>query len=330
MSQNGLTTASEMLAFQDGRVVHSLLANEPKHLKIIEERFGVRVTTRDGWIRIDGNQQGVEKARRLFEELATAREHGLVIRKEEFRYAMDSVDRQGTVRLAELYRARLQVSPKRAPITPKTTRQKEYVEALQQYPLVFGTGPAGTGKTYLAVAVAVALLRKDEVRKIILTRPAVEAGEELGFLPGDVTEKVLPYLRPLYDALGDMVDLEELERLFDRGSIEIAPLAYMRGRTLAHSFIILDEAQNTTREQMFMFLTRLGPGSRCAVTGDPTQIDLPKPRDSGLLEALEALKATEEVYICRFDESDVVRGELVQRIVRAYSAYRGAREAAQA
>ncbi|CAF0699030.1 PhoH family protein [Candidatus Methylacidithermus pantelleriae] len=329
MSQNGLTTSSQILAFEDGRVVHSLLANEPKHLKVIEERFGVRVTTREGWVRIDGQQEGVEKVRRLFEELATAREQGLVIRKDEFRYAVDSVDRQGVARLTELYEARLSVSPKKSPITPKTSRQKEYVEALQRYPLVFGTGPAGTGKTYLAVAVGVALLRKEEVKRIVLTRPAVEAGEELGFLPGDVTEKVLPYLRPLYDALGDMLDPEELERLFDRGSIEIAPLAYMRGRTLAHSFVILDEAQNTSREQMLMFLTRLGPGSRCVVTGDPTQIDLPKPKDSGLLEALQALRGVRDIYICQFDESDVIRGPLVQEIVRAYSVYRGTRDAGQ-
>jgi phosphate starvation-inducible PhoH-like protein len=197
------------------------------------------------------------------------------------------------------------------------------LEAIEGHDLVFGLGPAGTGKTYLAMAMAIAALKKERVTRIILTRPAVEAGEALGFLPGDLKEKIMPYLRPLYDALHDMVDGEELQRLMERGVIEIAPLAYMRGRTLNHAFVVLDEAQNTTTEQMFMFLTRLGAESKCVVTGDQTQIDLPRNKRSGLVEALEALKAVEGIAFCRFEERDVIRHELVQSIVKAYRRHRG-------
>jgi phosphate starvation-inducible PhoH-like protein len=189
--------------------------------------------------------------------------------------------------------------------------------------LIFGVGPAGTGKTFLAMAMAVAALKNEEVTRIVLTRPAVEAGEALGFLPGDLQEKIFPYLRPLYDALNDMLENEEIQRCMDKGIIEIAPLAYMRGRTLSRSFIILDEAQNTTTEQMFMFLTRLGQDSKCVITGDPSQVDLPYNRKSGLIEAMQALHGTEGIHFTKFDEVDVIRHELVQKIIRAYKAHRG-------
>jgi len=226
-------------------------------------------------------------------------------------------------KLPDLHAARIQISPKKAPIVPKSLQQKKYVEAVKTHDLVFGIGPAGTGKTFLAMAMAVAALKNEEVTRIVLTRPAVEAGEALGFLPGDLQEKIFPYLRPLYDALNDMLENEEIQRYMDKGIIEIAPLAYMRGRTLNHSFIILDEAQNTTTEQMFMFLTRLGQDSKCVVTGDPSQVDLPHNRKSGLIESAQALAGTEGISFTRFDEVDVIRHELVQRIIKAYKAHRG-------
>jgi phosphate starvation-inducible PhoH-like protein len=207
-------------------------------------------------------------------------------------------------------------------VSARSAGQREYIEAIQKHDVVFGIGPAGTGKTYLAVAMAVAALRKEQVARIVLTRPAVEAGEALGFLPGDLQEKITPYLRPLYDALRDMIEPDEMARLLDRQTIEIAPLAYMRGRTLNNAFIILDEAQNTTTEQMFMLLTRMGPNSKCVVTGDVTQIDLPANKRSGLVEALQALKVTPGVAIVYFSERDVVRHELVRTIINAYQQHR--------
>lgn len=217
---------------------------------------------------------------------------------------------------------KMQISPRRAPIIPKTARQRSYVRTIAGNDLVFGIGPAGTGKTYLAMAMALMALKKGEVNRIILTRPAVEAGEALGFLPGDLKEKIAPYLRPLYDALQDMLEDDERERYVERGIIEIAPLAFMRGRTLNHAFIILDEAQNTTTEQMLMFLTRIGSESRCVITGDTTQIDLPNNKRSGLIEALQALKDVEGIAFCTFEERDVVRHEIVRRIVSAYKRHR--------
>jgi len=225
--------------------------------------------------------------------------------------------------LPDLHAARIQISAKKPPIIPKSLQQKRYVEAVKTNDLIFGVGPAGTGKTFLAMAMAVAALKNEEVNRIVLTRPAVEAGEALGFLPGDLQEKIFPYLRPLYDALNDMLENEEIQRHMDKGIIEIAPLAYMRGRTLSRSFIILDEAQNTTTEQMFMFLTRLGEGSKCVITGDPSQVDLPHNRKSGLIEAMQALHGTEGIFFTKFDEVDVIRHELVQKIIRAYKAHRG-------
>jgi phosphate starvation-inducible PhoH-like protein len=249
------------------------------------------------------------------------------VRKHEFLYALRSVREGVGSGLDGLVAGRVQCSPKRPPIVPKTEGQRRYLEAIGSHDMVFGLGPAGTGKTYLAMAMAISALKREEVTRIILTRPAVEAGEALGFLPGDLKEKIMPYLRPLYDALHDMLDAEEMQRLMERGVIEIAPLAYMRGRTLNHAFVVLDEAQNTTTEQMFMFLTRLGAESKCVITGDQTQIDLPSNRRSGLVEALQALRGVEGIAFCQFGERDVIRHELVQSIVRAYRRYRGTGEA---
>jgi phosphate starvation-inducible PhoH-like protein len=227
------------------------------------------------------------------------------------------------VGLDALIVTKIQCSPKRMPIIPKTAMQRTYIQTIQQHDMTFGIGPAGTGKTYLAMAMAVSALKKEQVHRIILTRPAVEAGEALGFLPGDLNEKIMPYLRPLYDALHDMLEAEEMQRYFERGVIEMAPLAYMRGRTLNHAFVVLDEAQNTTSEQMFMFLTRLGTESKAVITGDPTQIDLPSNKRSGMIEALTALREVEGIAFTQFTDHDVIRHELVQRIVSAYREHRG-------
>jgi phosphate starvation-inducible PhoH-like protein len=314
---------SETLNFENARAAQALYVNDPQNLRRLEERFGVKVTTRDGWIKIDGLPDALAKAQDVFQQLHLAREKGLYIRKNEFNFAMDSVGKGSDTKLPDLHSARIQISAKKPPIIPKSLQQKKYVEAVKEHDLIFGVGPAGTGKTFLAMAMAVAALKNEEVNRIVLTRPAVEAGEALGFLPGDLQEKIFPYLRPLYDALNDMLETEEIQRYMDKGIIEIAPLAYMRGRTLSHSFIILDEAQNTTTEQMFMFLTRLGEGSKCVVTGDPSQVDLPHNRKSGLVESMQALYGTEGIFFTKFDEVDVIRHELVQRIIKAYKAHRG-------
>lgn len=312
----------ETLAFSGPRDVAAILGNESKNVRILEEAFSVKVITREGWIRIEGEADGVAKATRAFRQLEDARHRGVNIGKQELRYTVDVIGRGDGVDLATLHRQGLRPSRNGASIVARTPSQRAYVEALRSHELVFGVGPAGTGKTYLAVAAAVAAHRAQEVERIVLTRPAVEAGEALGFLPGQVEEKVLPYLRPLYDALDEMLPAEELQRYLSRGWIEIAPLAFMRGRTLAHCFVILDEAQNTTPEQMFMLLTRMGPGSRCAVTGDPTQIDLPRGRQSGLLEAIAALREQQGISICEFGERDVLRHDLVRRILGAYRVHR--------
>ncbi len=314
---------TETLEFDNARAVLSLIGNDERNLDLLSDRFHVKATSRDGWLRLEGPKEGVTRARKVLDQLHKAKEGGLTIRRKEFLFAVEAVEEARSVALADLHAARIEVSPKKPAVIPKTPSQKTYIDAIRGKDLVFGLGPAGTGKTYLAIASAVAALRREEVKRIVLTRPAVEAGEALGFLPGDLNEKILPFLRPLYDALNEMLEPEEIVRHTERGSIEIAPLAYMRGRTLSQSFIILDEAQNTSTEQMFMFLTRLGPGSKCVVTGDPTQIDLPKTRKSGLIEARQALKETTGVTFCEFGEGDVVRHDLVQRIISAYRIHRG-------
>jgi len=339
---------TETLDFESARAVQAVIGNDLRNLHLLEERVGIKATTRDGWIKLEGTKAAVQRARQVLDNLRDAQAKGLSIRRHEIQFAIDSLEKAespkntakngateanganrapsptpGPISLADLHASKIDVSPKKKSVIPKTPSQKAYLDAIRTHDLVFGAGPAGTGKTYLAMACAVAALRRDEVKRIILTRPAVEAGEALGFLPGDLEEKILPFLRPLYDALNEMLEPEEVARHVERGEIEIAPLAYMRGRTLGQSFIVLDEAQNTSTEQMFMFLTRLGPGSKCVVTGDPTQVDLPRNRKSGLVEARQALQKTEGVAFCEFDDSDVVRHDLVQRIIRAYRAHRG-------
>jgi phosphate starvation-inducible PhoH-like protein len=315
----------QTLQFENGRVLQSLYANDPRLLKMVEESLGVKMTTREGWLRVEGEPAQIESVKRLFDQLDRARKNGVSIRKHEFNYALRSLN-ENHATLDELSGTRIQVSSRRGPVMPKTPGQRDYIRCIDAQDMVFGIGPAGTGKTYLAMAMAVQALKQEKVSRIILTRPAVEAGEALGFLPGDLKEKVTPYLRPLYDALQDMMEPEEVARNMERNVIEIAPLAYMRGRTLSRAFIVLDEAQNTTTEQMFMFLTRLGADSKCVITGDQTQIDLPSNRRSGLIEAMQALRDVEGVGFVYFDEQDVVRHELVQRIVKAYRRHRGTAE----
>jgi phosphate starvation-inducible protein PhoH and related proteins len=317
---------SATLQYESGRVLQSLYANDHKLLKALEEKLEVKTTSRDGWLRIEGEADRIEQARRVFEQLERARQGGVSIRKHEFMSALRSVSDPKESGLDELLDTKIPTSPKRPLIVPKTSGQREYIRAMQAHDMVFGIGPAGTGKTYLAMAMAIYALKKEQVTRIILTRPAVEAGEALGFLPGDLKEKIMPYLRPLYDALHDMLEAEEVQRYMERGVIEIAPLAYMRGRTLNRSFIVLDEAQNTTTEQMFMFLTRLGAESKAVVTGDHTQIDLPANKRSGLVEAMQALHGVESIAFCHFNDRDVIRHELVQAIVGAYRRHRGTAE----
>ncbi len=316
-------SSTETLSFENARALQALYVNDIENLKRLEDQFHVKLTTREDWIKIEGPREAVAKVKDIFQQLHLAREKGGRIRRHEFNYAINAADQPAGARLSDLYDTRIQFSLKKPPILPRTLRQKEYIEGIKDRDLAFGLGPAGTGKTFLAMAMAVAALKNEQVSRIILTRPAVEAGEALGFLPGDLQEKIFPYLRPLYDALHDMLEPDEIQRMMDKGVIEIAPLAYMRGRTLNHSFIILDEAQNTTTEQMFMFLTRMGAQSKCVVTGDTTQIDLPHNKKSGLIEAAHALKNTAGIFFCQFEEIDVVRHELVQKIVLAYKAHRG-------
>lgn len=315
------------IEFENARDLQSLYAHEDKLLKELGARLSVRATARDAQLHVEGSTEDIERVRTVFEDLRAARARGLTIRRQEFLYAIDQVAKQGGPSLATLLDEKIVCSPRKPPIVPKNDGQRAYIETIRKYDIAFGIGPAGTGKTYLAMALAVSALKQEKVSRIILTRPAVEAGEALGFLPGDLQEKILPYLRPLYDALNDMIEVEELQKYMDRGVIEIAPLAYMRGRTLNNAFIILDEAQNTTTEQMFMFLTRLGADSTCVITGDRTQIDLPTNKRSGLVEAIDILRSVEGIGIHLFRESDVVRHPLVQRILRAYRKHRGLQDA---
>jgi len=322
-------TETRTLQFESARAVQSLYANDFKLLKTLEDSLGVKVTTREGWVKLEGEPDRIEKAQRVFDQLEEARQKGVDIRKHEFSYALNSVAESRDENLGDVVSTKISTSARKSPIVARSSGQREYVEAIQKHDVVFGIGPAGTGKTYLAVAMAVAALKKEQVSRIILTRPAVEAGEALGFLPGDLQEKITPYLRPLYDALHDMLEPDEIERLVARQTIEIAPLAYMRGRTLGNAFVILDEAQNTTTEQMFMLLTRIGFNSKCVVTGDVTQVDLPSNKRSGLVEALQALKNVPGIAMVYFNERDVVRHELVRAIINAYQQHRSPAPAAR-
>ncbi len=313
---------SRTLEFESARALQSLYANDLKLLKMLEDTLSVRVTTREGWVKLEGEPEQLDRAQRVFDQLEQARQKGVDIHKHEFSYALNSVSEARADNLSDVVDVKIATSPRKPPIVARTLGQRNYLEAIQKHDVVLGVGPAGTGKTYLAVAMAVAALKKEQVSRIILTRPAVEAGETLGFLPGDLQEKITPYLRPLYDALRDMMEPEEIERAMARQTIEVAPLAYMRGRTLSNAFVILDEAQNTTTEQMFMLLTRIGQNSKCVVTGDVTQIDLPSNKRSGLVEALQALKAVGGISMVYFNERDVVRHELVRAIINAYQQHR--------
>jgi len=313
----------ETLHFESARIVQHLYSNDPRNLQALSEQLGVKAVCRDNWIRLEGPADAVERARQLFLMLESSLRSGAPVRSRDFAHALNVVQREGVATLRALMSDRIVTSDKKPPVTARTPGQKRYVEAIRAHDVTLGIGPAGTGKTYLAVALALAALRENQVSRIVLTRPAVEAGEALGFLPGDLYEKILPYLRPLHDALHDMLPAEDIERHMQRGVIEVAPLAYMRGRTLNNAFIILDEAQNATTEQMFMFLTRLGHGAKAVITGDETQIDLPPHKQSGLLEAHRALTGVSGIAIVELGKADVVRHPLVQRIIAAYEEHRG-------
>ena len=314
---------TETLHFENARFVQQLLNNDAQNLHALEQILGMHATARDGWIKLDGDAESIERAKQLFQILESSIKAGSPVKGRDFSHALTVVKEDGVAALKDLYAERIQTSGKKSNVVPKTIGQKKYVEAIRAHDVTFGIGPAGTGKTYLAMAMAVSALREEKVSRIILTRPAVEAGEALGFLPGDLYEKIDPYLRPLHDALYDMMPTEDIEKNRERGVIEIAPLAYMRGRTLNHAFIILDEAQNATAEQMFMFLTRLGYSSKAVITGDITQIDLPSHKKSGLVEARHALQDVAGIALIEFQKRDVVRHPLVQRIISAYEEHRG-------
>ena len=310
------------IQLDSAREAHDLYNNDPSNLKLIQERTGVKVTSRDGWIKLDGDQKTVERVEHLFHSLHALLKSGTNPSTQDIIKTLELFHDNDQNLLKYLRDNPITTSPRKPQITPKTLGQKKYLQAIEKHDVTFGIGPAGTGKTYLAVAMAVNALYQANISRIILTRPAVEAGETLGFLPGDLREKLSPYLRPLHDALLDMMPSEEVQKNMEREVIEIAPLAYMRGRTLNNSFVILDESQNTTREQMFMFLTRLGHSSKAIITGDPTQTDLPSTKQSGLTEALLILKKTDGISINEFHQNDVVRHHLVRKIISAYESQR--------
>lgn len=310
------------LDFDTPQFLHSLFGNDLKSLAYLESALGVTAVTREGWVLLTGPESAVRSARAVFADLESAVRKGGHIGARDFRLAVDVAASAGPVGVNELSAVKLVGSRGRKPVIPRTPAQLEYVRAIEHHDVVFGLGPAGTGKTYLAMAMALTMLKRRAMQRIVLTRPAVEAGEALGFLPGDLREKVAPYLRPLYDAIHDMLDPDEGQRYLEEGTIEIAPLAFMRGRTLSRSFIILDEAQNTTREQMFMALTRLGDDSKMVVTGDGSQVDLKPGVRSGLAEAEHALEGIEGIAFQRFSRADIIRHPVVGRIVEAYERYR--------
>ncbi len=313
------------LAFEDNKLAAQLYGDFDQHLALIEQRLAVQATPRGNHVMLKGPASAVDQGRRVLESLYELLEEGQpidvgnvdsmirMVETEDSQLTLPTLEKKGRVRMA-------QIATRKATIVARTPAQDAYMRAMDRSELVFGIGPAGTGKTYLAVAHAATLLERGDINRIILSRPAVEAGERLGFLPGDMKDKVDPYLRPLYDALYDMMRPEHVERCITSGIIEVAPLAFMRGRTLANAVVILDEAQNTTSMQMKMFLTRLGENSKMIVTGDPTQVDLPRGEKSGLIEAVKLLDGIEGVHITRFSDKDVVRHALVGRIVRAYEA----------
>ena len=303
----------------------NLFGSFDENIRLIESEFHVTVANREGELRVNGEPEDTMLACKALSALLTLSNRGEAINEQNVRYVIGLAHSGQEEKIGELTQDVICISAKGRPIKPKTIGQKEYVDSISQNTVTIGVGPAGTGKTYLAVAAAVAAFRERKINRIILTRPAVEAGERLGFLPGDLQSKADPYLRPLYDALFDMLDAETYQKYLERGNIEVAPLAYMRGRTLDDSFIILDEAQNTSCEQMKMFLTRMGFGSKMVITGDATQIDLPADKLSGLKQAVRVLKNVEGIGICELTDQDVVRHVMVQRIIKAYADYEDAR-----
>ena len=314
-------TVQEYLTLNGMDAYLALFGANERNVSLLEGELGVKLSLRGSEIKIEGEAENVGWALQVLEKLMELEARHTPIDRTTLRYACALVKEDGLDRLDELAAQVVAITHRGRPVRCKTLGQYDYVKAIREHELTFAVGPAGTGKTYLAMALAVAALRNKEVERIVLTRPAVEAGEKLGFLPGDLSQKVDPYLRPLFDALYEMMGAESYQRLQERGALEVAPLAYMRGRTLSDSFIILDEAQNTTPEQMKMFLTRFGAGSRVVVTGDATQTDLPYGKQSGLLQALEVLEEIPEIAIVRLSQSDVVRHDLVQTVVKAYEAY---------
>jgi phosphate starvation-inducible PhoH-like protein len=312
------TTAPVELHFENPKLFRELLGQHDEHVKTLERQTDVRIDVSDSTLTLYGDPVETEFAGRLLTQLYGLLEQGYPLYPADVELAVRILAGDRNAKLRDIFLDTVFISAHKHVITPKSVAQKAYIDAMRNYDIVFGIGPAGTGKTYLAMAMAIAELMKNSFSRIVLTRPAVEAGEKLGFLPGDLAEKVNPYLRPLYDALHDMVDFDRARKLVERGTIEVAPLAFMRGRTLNDSFVILDEAQNTTSEQMKMFLTRLGFGAKAVITGDVTQIDLPSGKPSGLKEAAAILRGIPGIAFSHFTERDVVRHPLVQEIITAY------------
>ncbi len=313
--------AEKVIGLKNAEQVAELCGNYDKNLHVLKKEYGVEIVIRDLEVKILGDEENAKSCKEAIENILSLMNSGKNIDELNVRYAVSMEEEGASSELKDLGNDCICITQKGKPVYPKTVGQKKYINTISKNTITLGIGPAGTGKTYLAVAMAVKAFKAGVVERIILTRPAVEAGEKLGFLPGDLQNKVDPYLRPLYDALFDFLGAENFLKYQERGNIEVAPLAYMRGRTLDESFIILDEAQNTTREQMKMFLTRLGFGSKIIITGDVTQIDLPDNKKSGLLEAMKVLRNIDDIGIVRFSEKDVVRHKLVQDIVKAYDKY---------
>ncbi len=317
-AREGASKTSKKLTFPDHDLIGSLCGEHNSHLKLLETRSGVSIHVRGNEFVIQGGEWEIALAENVLKQLYTLLKAGRPVYLNDVEYAVRILSGDPSVDLEKIFRDEVYISSKKKIITPKTINQKGYIDCIRQYDIVFGIGPAGTGKTYLAMAMAVSALVKKEIRRVVLARPAVEAGEHLGFLPGDLYEKVNPYLRPLHDALHDMMDFHDSSRLIQQGVVEVAPLAFMRGRTLNDSFVILDEAQNATSEQMKMFLTRLGFSSKAVITGDVTQTDLPGGKRSGLIEAREILSEIKGIRFIHFTRDDVVRHPLVQEIIDAY------------